>query len=945
MEYGMTQRMFRIILVTLAAGLALLTIPPAYAADNDGLASDFGGFGVGGIVVDTPLVIADIAIQPDGKIIAVGATDPVYRAFAVARFLPNGALDPSFGANGMVVTPIIELEDRAWATGVALQMDGKIVVSGTVDGPDNTDFAVVRYMPNGALDAGFSNDGVAVADFDRNDDEAAAVAVSGEGIVIVAGRAKVGGDFDFAALALTPDGSFYSGFSGDGKVAIGFDSIDYGEDVLILPDGRILLFGDILDDDFGTFNEWIFAFARLNANGSLDTSFDRDGKLTTDIGSTAHAGRFIRQSDGKIVAVGTDYDPNAMLVARYNPDGALDPTLDNDGKLSANFGGAVDGNAVAVLPDGRIIAAGMGENVAAIAQYQATGRLDPSFDGDGRLLVDLPSLERETIVALERLSDGRLIAAGERYLMQLFADGTFDSGGRQIGAPPPYIGDSNRVANATLVQPDGKIVSAGYVYVGGFDYDFVLTRHTADGQLDPSFGFDGNWAGGVGGAHDAANDAVLQPDGKIIIVGHHIPSERDDSDVLLARFNPNGQIDGSCAGGWAIVNVHDSAEATAVSIALQRDGKILVAGAWSIAGTGIFRPFIARFTPSCALDTTFNDDGIALLDYGSSVADILPLADGRVMLVGSAPGQAFLARYTADGRVDRSFDGDGRVTTDLGMNAGARAAAIQPDGKIVVAGRVFNQGQYDFALLRYQPDGSLDRDFGANGMVISQFGDNEYPEGITLLDGGRIAVAGCGLGRGIGIIALYTANGALDSSLTGDGWATLRAGGATCLRDVASAAGRLAAGGYASNGPNLSFALAAIPIGAAGAQREVHFAARTATVMEQGGNAVLTVNLNQVSSELVTVQYAVTGGSATGGSDYTLAAGTLTFAPGQSRQQLSVSIINDGVAEANETVVIGLNDPQNAVLGDAAALTLTIVDDDGGSDGYLVFMPLMRRGL
>lgn len=941
----MTQSMIRLMALTLAVSMAFMAFPSAYAAYNDGFASDFGGFGVDGVVADTPLVIADIAVQPDGKIIAVGTTDPVYRAFAVARFLPNGALDPTFGTDGMVVTPIIELEDRAWATGVALQIDGKIVVSGTVDGPDNTDFAVVRYMPSGALDVGFSNDGVAVADFDRNDDEAAAVAVSGSGIVVVAGQAKVGGDHDFAALALTPDGSFYSGFSDDGKVAIGFDSIDYAEDVLILPDGRILLFGETLDDDFGTFNEYIFAFARLNANGSLDASFDGDGKLTTDIGSTAWGGGFLRQSDGKIVAVGTDVDPNAILVARYLPDGTLDRTLDNDGKLSTSFSGAVNGNAVAVLPDGRIIAAGMGESVAAITQYQVTGRLDPNFDGDGRLLVDLPSFEEETIVAIERLSDGRLIAAGERYLMRLFADGTFDSGGRQIGAPPAYIGDANRVANATLVQPDGKIVSAGYVYVDGFDYDFVVTRHTADGQLDPTFGFGGTWAGGVGGAHDAANDAVIQPDGKIIIAGHHIPSERDDSDLLLARFNPDGYIDGSCAGGWAIVNVHDSTEDTAVSVALQRDGKILVAGTWSIAGTGIFRPFIARFTAACALDPTFNEDGIALLDYGSSVAEILPLADGRVMLVGTAPDQAFLARYTADGQVDRSFDGDGRVTTNLGSNAGARAALIQPDGKILVAGRVFNQGQYDFALLRYQPDGSLDRDFGANGMVVNHFADSEYPEGITLLDGGRIAVAGCGLGRGTGVVALYTTNGALDPSLTDDGWATVRAGGATCLRDVGFAAGRLAASGYAANGANLSFALAAIPIGAAGAQPQVSFTTRAATVSELRGAAVLTVSLNQISSEPVTVQYAVTGGTATSGSDYDLAAGTLTFAPGQSRRQLAVPIVNDGVTEASETVVISLSSPQNAVLGDVLALTLTIIDNDSRPGGHRVFLPLMRRGL
>ncbi|MBC8161467.1 MAG: hypothetical protein H7Z42_09645, partial [Roseiflexaceae bacterium] len=111
----------------LIALLTLLAVVSARAAENDGLATDFGGFGVGGTVDDAPLAINDLALQPDGKVVAVGVQNTT---FAVARYLAHGVLDPSFGKQGLVITPISDTQQRAEATGVAVQPDGMIVVVG-----------------------------------------------------------------------------------------------------------------------------------------------------------------------------------------------------------------------------------------------------------------------------------------------------------------------------------------------------------------------------------------------------------------------------------------------------------------------------------------------------------------------------------------------------------------------------------------------------------------------------------------------------------------------------------------------------------------------------------------------------------------------------------------------------------------------------------------------
>jgi uncharacterized delta-60 repeat protein len=347
----------------------------------------------------------DIAIQADGKIVAAGwrrVGDGFAFDFALARYNPNGSLDPSFGGDGRVVTDFGG-DDRSFA--VAIQANGKIVAAGQA----TADFALARYKSDGSLDPSFGGDGKVTTDF-GGFDRANAVAIQADGKIVAAGWCCAGQNFALARY--NADGSLDRTFDGDGKVVTDFGRDDRPLDIAIQADQKIVAAGttgrNVPDTDF--------ALARYNANGSLDSTFDGDGRVVTDFGlSTGDGAAGVAiQPDGKVVAAGATASGNFAL-ARYNPNGSLDPSFSGDGKLRTDFGN-LDGAAdVAIQPDGRIVAAGGSgtgsEFDFALARYRPRGGLDATFGGDGRVLTDFGA-EDYAIAGVAIQADGRIVAAG-----------------------------------------------------------------------------------------------------------------------------------------------------------------------------------------------------------------------------------------------------------------------------------------------------------------------------------------------------------------------------------------------------------------------------------------------------------------------------------------------------------------------------------------------------
>jgi uncharacterized delta-60 repeat protein len=263
------------------------------------------------------------------------------------------------------------------------------------------------------------------------------------------------------------------------------------------------------------------------------------------------------------------------------------------------------------------------------------------------------------------------------------------------------------------------------------DSGFGLARYTADGALDQSFGNGGLVVTRSTQRSFVANALALQPDGRILVAGMISDLATASLQLAVARYNADGSVDdGFGAAGIAATPV-GAAGAAASTLALEPDGRILVAGTTFAQGTSSDAFALARFTPTGKPDVTFGSDGVVSTQVGASGAAVQSLAlqpDGQILLAGTAFSNGptdddfALVRYTPDGRLDPGFGNGGIVTTDFGTGEAdappaldrAGGVAVQPDGRIVVGGST--RGDYQaFVLARYNLDGSLDRTFGSDG--------------------------------------------------------------------------------------------------------------------------------------------------------------------------------------------------------------------------------------
>jgi len=327
-------------------------------------------FGVGGkVTTDFGLTdqASSVVVQADGKIIVAGGTYATFPAaggqFALARYNSNGSLDTSFGVGGLVRTSFGS--SGCFASALVLQSDGKIIAGGTnfIDLQTNSDFGLVRYNPDGSLDSSFGNGGEVSTEFDGLLDNVSAVLVQPDGKIIAVGAASSAiTSFDFALVRYLSNGTIDTTFGSAGKVRTDFggSNIDMAFATALQPDGKIVAAGTNTD---ATGSKVTFAIARYNANGTLDTTFDRTGRASVDFGSFNQAVRGVLiQADGKIVTVGFPDDEGSdsdFLLARLNANGSLDTSFGIGGKIRTSFGSLNGGaNAAVLQADGKIVAAG-----------------------------------------------------------------------------------------------------------------------------------------------------------------------------------------------------------------------------------------------------------------------------------------------------------------------------------------------------------------------------------------------------------------------------------------------------------------------------------------------------------------------------------------------------------------------------------------------------------
>jgi uncharacterized delta-60 repeat protein len=317
-----------------------------------------------------------------------------------------------------------------------------------------------------------------------------------------------------------------------------------------------------------------------------------------------------------------------------------------------------------------------------------------------------------------------------------------------------FAGGTGAAARTVAVQADGKILVAGLAVFNGV-VDFALARYNSNGTIDASFGTGGTVTTvfDFPGNFDRVFTIIQQPDGKFVAVGSSVNLF---ANFALARFNANGTLDTSFGTG-GIVTTAFGVSAEATSAVVQSDGKIVAAGYANLGGGDDFA--LVRYNSNGTLDASFGTGGkvtTAFLSQGFSLAQANSVSvqpDGRIVAAGNAVvGGGFdfaLARYNSNGTLDASFGTGGQVTTDFaGANDQADSVSVQPDGKILAAGaagQFINRG-FDFGLARYNSNGTLDTSFGTSGKVTTDFaGTNDVPSepsAIALQGDGKIVVMG-----------------------------------------------------------------------------------------------------------------------------------------------------------------------------------------------------------
>ncbi|MBP6530302.1 MAG: hypothetical protein KA260_09280 [Burkholderiales bacterium] len=426
----------------------------------------------------------------------------------------------------------------------------------------------------------------------------------------------------------------------------------------------------------------------------LDTTFGGTGKVITDINDSDFATSVAVQTDGKIVVAGYCVNGAVICVARYSATGVLDATFNTTGTVQTPVNSGTDrALGLAIQGDGKIVVSGACERPLVgfpgaftiefcVVRYTTTGALDTSFNGTGIVQVAAGGNGQDLGSAVAIQIDNKIVVAGtcanfsstaaEICIVRFTSAGAFDTTFNATGKVVTALGSGLNTGQTVVVQPDGKIVAAGNCDSVAIQ-EFCVLRYTTNGVSDATFNATGILRFPIGSGSALANSLTLQADGKYVLAGRC--SNGANLDFCMARVTAAGVLDSTFNSTGKVITAMGGAEDVAHKVAIDADGKIVLAGYCEVS-TNNFFPCMARYTTVGLLDTTFNTTGkfIASANPGPNAQRGMTLqADGKIILVGSTGNNFLVSRYegspTPPCRLD--IDGDGLVlaTTDSLVHA------------------------------------------------------------------------------------------------------------------------------------------------------------------------------------------------------------------------------------------------------------------------------------
>ena len=660
-------------------------------------------FGVGGTAVsDFGFLPNGMTIQPDGEILVVG---PTPNGLELGRFKADGSVDTSFGAAGQIVcgisygNPSLATSEPPLAMSpIGIQADGKIVLAGGTSGQ----LALVRFDSDGSLDTGFGSSGN--GEVVTASQPAIGLVVQSAGIVAISG--------DFTMTRFTTAGSVDPSFHSGPGLGAAFTAT-------VQSDGEILVAGYVVGSS--RFTDGLLV--RYNPDGTLDTTFGSNGvdertasELDTVPGASfPHLISVAQQADGKLVVAYSDNSetptfgsvqnpPQHQLgLARFGPDGTPDATFGNGGVVIATVdapavGEFVDVVDVALQPDGDVVVAG-NTSQGFLARFKPDGTPDPGF-GFGGIVTPVSTDPTQGVLGASTVS---ILPGGEILFVGDDGDETVVAQYNPDGSLDTTFGTDGEVSLPLSFGSEVEDIGDKILLIDGVG---DLMRLNADGSVDTQFGDEGFVTSPLSDLLSTSNwtDAA-QSDGKILLGGN------DGDGYFLARWNADGTPDCTFGNSGLITDQFFGEGADSVSsIATQPNGQIVVSGGSYDFDTGTAAIALARYNSDGSPDTTFGAGGTVILSSPSLRAfdgyydGLLIQPDDRIVQVAyGTSGTAALIRFNPDGSLDSTF-GLGGIA-DGGPNAAGfvGGAVLQIDGNVVVAGAVNDPSQQGgIAVTRFQ---------------------------------------------------------------------------------------------------------------------------------------------------------------------------------------------------------------------------------------------------
>ncbi len=813
---------FQMIRFALLMIVCLALLNKAQAQTPGTLDNTFAGTGT--TTIDfSPVYQSDVGtatlVQPDGKILVGGITNN--GAYAILmRLNANGSTDLSFGSNGSTVVPsFYELKK------LALQSDGKIIAVGK---GTSSNLVAYRFTSSGLIDSAFGGgDGVfsyvpsAPVGF-GSEAEATDVAVLGDDKILIVGFARLSSftppntqsiQDDQILMRLNANGTLDNTFNGTGIQAffryagvisppMSFVPTTPSKalSVSVQADGKIVVGGTKGVVVSATSQHQNITVARFLSTGALDNAFNGSGLAEFNLRTSTIQGNTFSSSesavdiealpDGKILILSNVADSllfNRLGLVRVAANGVLDATFGNGGALGvfpALSNRWVLPSSMASAGQGKFYLGGFenfqGGYAHTVIRVDSLGRLDSSFNASGSVRIENTWATSNRPLSLARQPDGKLIVVGNfqgrSFLAaRLNANGSFDNSFNGTGIR--VFNNSNPIsqdfANVATIAPDGKIVVAGY---GGDGNDIAVASLNADGTLSANFGNAGRAVTPITSGAGILTGIAVQTDGKVLVIR---------ASSQLYRIRTTGVLDSSFgSSGVGYISVSNVANINSLS-----NGKILLTGSYNNAAK------LVMLNPNGSSDNTFGSNGAATVAFGTSstFCDALILSGGKILAFGydridESNSRIMLARFNANGALDTSFSGDG-IATISNLNANPTCVAIQSDGKCLVGGLLSQSNPRAAFVARFLANGDLDTTFGMNAdstffrKGVARIASSELNSLTAFSVGKNAAIFVEGDGKIIvahrastGVIlfrvrenGMSVANNAIDSTFAGDG--------------------------------------------------------------------------------------------------------------------------------------------------------------------------------